>query len=391
MNFNYKSLAFLFFLLTTFLFSACSNTRFLKDGEVLYTGITKIDYADKVHLKEVRDADEIVGSITFYKPNNSLFLSKRVLPPIGLWTYNYLKPKKEGKKGGWVYRNFKKDPILISTVNPELHCKKLEAALFSEGFLNVKSSYVLKPKRNNPKKAKITYRLELNPPFTIHKIINPEPCDSIDHFINEYLQDIPLRPGDVFNFEKINIEKRSLASKLTEKGYYFFGASNVEFIADTNAVVGQIDLLVRKSKVVPGFVLKKYTIDTVEVRFVDLKIDSNKLTPVDTLHFDGISIIGSNGYLNPEVIRHAVQFKTGDYYATSRHQGTIKQFNNYGVFRNVKVSFLLSDSIAAKLNLIVEVSTKDNVSLNIEGYVQDKSTGFIGPGMEVALAHGNIG
>src|SRR5688572_11488331 len=112
------------------LLSACSNTRFLTEDQKLYTGISKIEITDKEKLKKDKATKEVIHSITFSKPNNALFGTRRILLPIGLWTHNYLKRKKEGKTEGWVYRNFHKDPILISTVNPELRCRKLETALF---------------------------------------------------------------------------------------------------------------------------------------------------------------------------------------------------------------------------------------------------------------------
>ncbi|HMT27836.1 MAG TPA: BamA/TamA family outer membrane protein [Bacteroidia bacterium] len=379
--------------MTVLFLSACSNTKFLKDDQLLYTGLTKINFADKEHLKKVRSAETVIDAITFSKPNNALFGPRRVLPPIGLWTYNYLKPKKEGKKGGWMYRNMKKDPILISTVNPDLKCRQLETALFGLGFFHAKATHTIEIKKNNPRKAKIQYSIYVDEPFRINKIVKANPVDSVDIFLNTYIENLKIEPGDIFNLEIIQIEKQKMATQLIDMGYYFFGPNYLEFIADTSVTPFQIDLMIRKSKETPEYVVKKYSIDQIKVDFFDLTTDtisfSQRLN--DSIFYDGISIIGSNNYLKPEAIRHCIQFDKGDLYSTARHQGTIKQLNNYAVFRNVKVQFVLSDTLNRKLNMLIEVSPKENVSVNLEGYVQAKSTGFAGPGIEASLAHGNIG
>ena len=65
--------------LCTLLFSACSNTRFLTGDQVLYTGISKIEITDKENLKKNKATKEAIKTITFSKPNNALFGTRRVM------------------------------------------------------------------------------------------------------------------------------------------------------------------------------------------------------------------------------------------------------------------------------------------------------------------------
>ncbi|MBL0341486.1 MAG: BamA/TamA family outer membrane protein [Bacteroidetes bacterium] len=381
--------------LLVLLLSACSNTRFLKDDQVLYVGINKIKIIGKEEIKKVKSASEILDGIVSVKPNNSLLGTKRVTPPIGLWTYNYLKYKngnKKGKEGGWIYRNFNEPPVLISTVNPALRADQIEIELFDLGFFNAKATYEIIKKKSNPRKAKITYTVIADSIYRINKIITPPPADAIDTFINKHLEDFNLKPGAIFNLELIKSEKRNIASELVEQGYYFFSPDNIEFIADTSITPYKIDLMIRKESQIPEFILQKYTIDKIKVNFSDNQFDTlQQYEPNDSLYYDDVYIIGCNNYLKPETIRSCIQFESGDLYSTKQHQSTIKQLNNYSVFRNVKVQFLLSDTIRHKLDMFIDLSPKENVSINLEGYVQTKSTGFTGPGLEASISNGNIG
>ena len=385
--------SFLLIIFSALLLSSCSNTRFLKGDEVLYTGLKKITITDKENIKHNKEAKELIDAITFSKPNNALFGTRRILIPFSLWAHNYLKPKKEGKKGNWLYRTLGKEPVLISTVNPEMRSRKLETGLFSKGYFHATASHSIHPKKSNSRKAKISYTINLGQPFKINKIINPAPIDSIDMFINSYMENLKIAPGDIFNLDIIKAERQAMAGKLAEEGYYFFSPDYIEFIADTSLTPFQIDLTIRKNRELPEFVLKKYSIDEIQVQFTDMEIVSTRLSSElpDSTYYEGISIIGAKNYLKPEAIRRCIQFENGDLYSTSRHQGTNKQLNNTGVFRNVKMQFVLSDTLNKKVNLFIELSPKENVTLNLEGYVQTKSTGFAGPGVEATVSDGNIG
>ena len=106
------------------LLSACSTTRNLPEGEVLYTGIEeiKVENADESKAGEAT-MDEIEAALA-YPPNNALLGSSslRVPFPFGLWVYNAF-VNKEGKLGKWIFRKLAAKPVLISTVNPEVRVK----------------------------------------------------------------------------------------------------------------------------------------------------------------------------------------------------------------------------------------------------------------------------
>ena len=378
----------LIFMIVAILLNACSNTKFLTGDQMLYNGRKKIHIVTDQKSKVVKPAEEIAAEVAYIEPNNAL-MGKRVLPPIGLWYYNYRKPD-EGKKGGLFYRKLKEEPVLISNVNPEQRCLKIESDLFGNGFFNSNAWYSLDTARNAPRKAKISYFVEVDQPYLINEILNQPARDSIDTLINRFTGSLNLKTGDIFNLETIKAEKRKLASMLVEEGYYFFSPNNIEIIADTTDAPFSINLLVRKSQLIEPYICRKYTINRVEVHLQETPDNMNANQQPDTLIYDGVYITGQTGYLKPQTICRNILFREGDLYSETKHKGTIPLLNNYGVFEFVKMQFLVTDSIGQKMDLLVELSPKKDVSLNIEGAVQSKSSGFAGPISEVTLAHANI-
>jgi outer membrane protein assembly factor BamA len=386
-----KRLAILFFYTAIIFMSACSNTRFLKDDEVLYTGRGKVTIVNETQIKNSALAKKLVLHMTSVKPNNSLLGNKRILPPYGLWTYNYLKPK-AGKKPRWFYRTFSSEPVLISQVNPEKRSREIESALFGIGFLHSTVSYTVDVSKRNSKKASISYVVAIDSAFTINNVFTMPVRDPVDSIINSCAAKMNIKSGDLFSIEAIKAEKKKISAVLVEQGYYFSGPDYIRFIADSTVASHQVNLMIGKSPETPGFVCMKYAIGKIVVNLVGVQADSSKAGMLqDTILHDGILITGLKGYLKPGVITGSIQFRGGDLYSTSRHQGTIRQLNNFGIFKYVKIQFSVHDSLQQLLDVTIEMSPQDDVSLNFEGFVQSKSTGFAGPGAEISLSHGNIG
>ncbi len=387
MNIRHKISIFIV-AISALLFSSCSNTKFLTGDKMLYVGRKKIDVVSDQKGKVSKTVEEIADEVTSYQPNNAL-MGLRVLPPVGLWYYNYRKPE-EGKKGGFLYRKLEKEPVLLSHVNPEQRTLKIESELFGNGYFNADATYKIDTIKSDPRKAKISYFIEVDEPYLLNEILNQPARDSIDTLINEYIPELNLKPGDVFNLETIKNEKRKLASMLNEEGYYFFGPENVEIVADTTEIPFRINLLIRKKTQTEPYVYQKYSINKVEVKVNQQPGETTSTLSTDTLRCEGIYITGQTGYLKPEVICRSILFRKGDLYSETKHLGTIPLLNNYGVFQSVKVQFTVTDSIQHKLNVLIELKPKLDVSLSFEGAIQAKSTGFAGPTSEITITHANV-
>ena len=143
--------------------SGCSNTRFLADDQLLYTGREKIEIIDTQQDSKSGSVNRYVKSVTSHKVNNGLF-GRRILPPIGLWVHNYRKVDEQKKFGSWLYNSLSSDPVLITDVNPELRTKKIESDLFDQGYFQTRAWSVVDTSARNPKKAGVSYFVEVGSP-----------------------------------------------------------------------------------------------------------------------------------------------------------------------------------------------------------------------------------
>ena len=145
--------------------ASCSTTSKLKEGEVLYTGVKHLKYhEDKVKLDEGVKAD--IFTAINVKPNNPLYSPYYRTPfPIGLMIYNNIDEDATGFKG-WLYKHFAAKPVLIKRVNPKARVDMINTILHNNGYFTSSASYDILPS-DNPKKAKISYDVNVNPPYTI--------------------------------------------------------------------------------------------------------------------------------------------------------------------------------------------------------------------------------
>ena len=75
--------------LALFLLASCSTTKNLPEGEVLYTGIKKIEVTNEDTSKEGEEALTEIEAALAYPPNNALLGSSSIRMPLpfGLWVY----------------------------------------------------------------------------------------------------------------------------------------------------------------------------------------------------------------------------------------------------------------------------------------------------------------
>lgn len=368
--------------------AGCSNTKFLTGDQMLYTGRKNVFIGDGEKFRDTH-VKQMAASVTSFKPNNSIG-GKRLLPPVGLWYYNYRNPDDSTRRPGWFYRTLVKEPVLVSQVNPEARCNKLESDLFGNGYFQARVWSEIDTNGRNPKKAGITYFVKPGNPFRYNDISFSSPADAVDSIIAGYQPKLDIKPDDIFNLETVRSEAKKMTDLVVEDGYYFFNQGHIKYIADTTISPYKIDLRIGKDNenILNGG--RKYSIDEITVW---IKRDVDSLNPQSELTFlsDRIKIVSTGSRLDPEVITRAVYFRTGDIYSATGHRQTVTHLNSYGIFRFVNVKYVPDpDSLVSQLDVMIELTPMKDINLDLEANVVTKSTGFSGPGFAATLTHGNL-
>jgi outer membrane protein assembly factor BamA len=368
--------------------SGCSNTRFLTKEQTLYTGRQDVKIINSHNLSKTTAVKNYVKSITNHKVNNSLF-GRRILPPIGLWVHNYLKPKEGKKFGKWFYKTLSSYPVLISDVNPELRSAKIGNDLFDKGYFHTKAWAVIDTSKRNPKKGKISYFVDLAPPNFYDNVVIDPISDHIDSLIvkDEFMKQI--KPGDQFNLEYLKNSRVDLSMRIQENGYYYFIPEFIDLKADTTVGGNRLDLTVTKRKDLPQSVLSIYKINNISIKNSQGKDTSFSEKYIS--FYDGINIISTGDILKPSILANSIYFRKGDPYSFSSYQNTTTRLNNLGVFKSVNVSYIKdqSDSLAHQLDVKMDLIMADNINLAFEADLATKSSGYFGPLLSMSIAHGN--
>ena len=380
----------IYLLVLLLILGGCSNTRFLTEDQLLYTGQEKVEIIVRQEDQNASTIKRQLQNQSFapQKPNNSMF-DRRVLPPLGLWVHNYWKLDEQKKFRNWFYKTVAKPPVLISEINPELRAQKMAHDLFDQGYFRARAWSVVDTCTRNPSKARVAYFVEAGLPYRYAKIEFDSVFESIDTIINQEDFRDQIRTGDPFNLDKLTKARKDLTRQFQNQGYIYFSHDFIQLDADTSQGNSQMNLMVRSKGELPDAVLAKYNIDSILV-YIYKSTDSaqSMQTPA---HYGDMTIFSSGDYLKSEVIRDALFFNTGDQYSYSSYQKTITRLNTLGVFSYVRITFedSAADSMSNLLNVRIELIMADHINLNLETDLVMKSTGFIGPAVSAGISHSN--
>mgnify|MGYP003601293696 FL=1 len=126
----------IYFLFLGLLVSSCSNTRFLPEGELLYTG-GKVTVEEKeMSKKEKKALKTALKEVLRPKPNSSIL----GLRPK-LYIYNLAgTPKKEKGWRYWLRTKVGEAPVLYSQVDLEYNKSVLQNFAENSGYFNTRTS-----------------------------------------------------------------------------------------------------------------------------------------------------------------------------------------------------------------------------------------------------------
>ncbi|HIW65568.1 MAG TPA: BamA/TamA family outer membrane protein [Candidatus Alistipes intestinipullorum] len=368
--------------------AACSTTRRIPEGEVLYTGVKKIRIVPDSGVVLTPDAESDARQPLSVAPNNPLYAPYWRTPlPIGLWAYNYLySPKEKGFKY-WFYRRLAKEPVLISKVQPQLRAKVAEQALGNNGYFGSQVSSELLYRKKG-RKAKVNYTLRIAPPYHYGSIEYPQPGGAIGVRFDSLRSSSPLRPGDQYDLETLIAERSRITDTLRNSGYYYFRPQYLDYQADTTRGGRRADLRLRLLPATPPQALRPYHIRAVTVHLANIEPG-----PADTLHLGGATVVAQRPMkIRPRILERSLAIRPGQLFTVDAQSRTLTELNKLGIFRYVNLSVPVIDSLAGadSLDIRIDAQFDQPISADIETDVVSKSNSFLGPGIAFKVSHNNL-
>ena len=381
----------LFFGTLGFAFS-CSNTKYLKEGEMLYTGAEVKIENDSLSKKSKKALKSELEDNLTPKPNSS-FLGLRPK----LFFYNIAKePKKEKGFNYWLKYKIGEKPVLLSDVDREFNKDIIVNYSENKGYFNAKATYDTVSKN---KKAQVIYTLRPGNQYLINKVKFQNDSIPVTEEIVKVSDKTLLKEGNPFDLGVIKSERERIDNQLKQKGFYYFHPDNLIIQADSTVTKNhKVELNVKLKENTPDLAKQQFTIDKV-ILFPNYNIrdvkDGKYNIPMDSdslakYAHDDIYVIDPEQKFKPKIFDRALYFKKGDLYNRADHNLTLNRLINLGVFKFVKNEFVISDSLNHKFDTYYLLTPRQIQSLRLEALGRTNSANYAGSELNLNWTHRNL-
>ena len=383
----YKIFATLSF---TIMLTSCSNTKFLQEGQLLYTGAKIKIKNDTLSKKEKSNLKEALQDQLRPKPNAS-FLGLRPR----LYIYNSTKePKKQKGIGYWLKYKIGEKPVLLGDVDREFNKKIIVNYSENKGFFNAKSSSDTIAKN---KTAQVNYTLKPGARYLISQVNYPEDSTIINSEIISIKEKTFLKQGNPFDLEVIKAERERIDEHLKNRGFYYFSPDNIIIQADSTVTKEpKVELFVKLKKNTPELAKDQFTIDKTIV-FADYNLEDVKLGKygipyiTDSVEvYEDLYIIDPKNKFKPKIFDRTLYFNKGDLYNRKDHNLSLNRLISLGVFKFVKNEFVISDSLNHRFDAYYLLTPRPFQSLRLETLGKTNSANYTGAEVNLNWTHRNF-
>lgn len=371
---------------------SCSNTRFLKEGQMLYTGAEVKIENDSISKKEKKELQAALEENLTPKPNATLL----GLRPK-LYFYNITsEPKKDKGFKYWLKYKLGEKPVLLGDVDREFNKDIIQNYSENRGYFNAKATYDTIAKN---KKAKVIYTLRPGAQYLISTVKFQKDSTLVNNEIQNLKNKTLLKNGKPFDLDVIKAERERIDNGLKEKGFYYFHSDNIIVQADSTVSKShKVELNVKLKDNTPELATEQFSIDKVIVfpnyNIQDVKKGKYKI-PMNTdslsqYAYDDIYVIDPEHKFKPKIFDRALYFKKGDLYNRTNHNLSLNRLISLGVFKFVKNEFILSDSLQHKFDSYYLLTPRQVQSLRLEALGRTNSASYAGSELNLNWTHRNF-
>lgn len=390
--------------------AACSTTKHLPEGEVLYTGQKPMIVQNRSETPVGVVALEEVEAALAKAPNNSLLGSStlRTPFPIGLWFYSGFHKYEKGL-GRWIFNKFAADPVLMSAVNPGIRQKAASNLLRDYGYFNGTVTYQTFPDPKDSLKAKLQYTVDMGRPYFIDTVAYLGFTPRTTRIMELGRRRSLISPGEQFNVTDLDGERTRISTLLRNVGCYYFRPDYLTYQADTTLVPGgHVQMRLVPVPGMPEVAEKPFYVGR---RSVYLSGRQGEL-PDDSVEYKGMTIhyhdklrvrpnmlyrwMNYSGYRRKRQIQDSTgiarQRSLQDRYSLYRQTRVQERLANIGIFRYMEMQYVPRDTAfrSDTLDLRVIAALDKPYDAELDFNVTMKSNNQTGPGAAFTLTKNNV-
>lgn len=368
-------------------FGACNSTKFVPEDKYLLNKVSvRVDDKRikkqelKTHVRQKENL-RILGALKFH-----------------LWLYNL---SSEEKENGW-FKEIGEAPVIYEEGQSRRSKEQLKMYLKNKGYYNalVNDSIII---NQNRRKVNLLFDVRAGEPYLVHRYNYIFKDEGLRHTILEDTVNQLLKPGDIFDVDILNAERRRIATHLKNSGYYQFSEDFISFSADTSFnnhrvdLTASIDDAVLRNDENESIPHQKYKIRNF---LINPSFQSPDLSgvqaeqPMDTLVMDDY-IITYTGELKykPSLFKDVNRMRDSAYYSLLNAEKTYRALSRLRQFKLINIGFFETDEAAndsvPMLDCKMQLSPlkRKSISVDIEG---TNSSGNLGVAGNLNFQHRNV-
>ena len=373
-----------FIALSLFFVFGCSNTKYLPEGELLYTGGSVTIKDSVIKKKDRKELEKELEDLLRPKPNKQ-FLGLRPK----LWIYNIAGvPKKEKGFRYWLRTKVGEPPVLFSKVDLDYNASVLRSFTENRGYFKTRVSADSTAKN---KRATAEYTVVPKKQYIIKSVTFPDDSLAMSRIIGRSSRRSLLKVGKPYDLDVIKAERERIDARLKERGYFYFNPDYILAQVDSSKGDHEVKIKLVIKADAPPKALTAYKINKIIVypNFAISK-DSLKYKPEDVVQYKDFTIIDTANTFNPRIFDRTIYFKKGDLYNRKDHNLTLNRFVNLGTFSFVKNEFKLSDSLPKTLDSYYYLTLLPKKFIRVEVLGKTNSASYTGTELNVNWNNRNL-
>ncbi|CAM3942963.1 BamA/TamA family outer membrane protein [Flavobacterium antarcticum] len=372
----------LYSLLFLVLLSACNSTKYVPEGDLLYTG-GSLKVEDSLLSKKERKAlRSVMEDMLRPKPNKS-FLG---LKPK-LFFYNLVsEPKKQKGFKYWLKYKLGEAPVLFSKVDLDYTADVLRNFTENNGYFKTR---VESDSTRNGRKATAEYTVKPGKQFIIKSITFPKDSTDLAKSIGKLKRRSLLKVGKPYSLDFIKLERQRIDTRLKEKGYYYFSEDNLLVQVDSTVGNYEVDLILKIKEETAPQSKEQFRINDIIVYpnySINDSIDSEQLKVKSYTDF---TIIDKDNTFDSRVFDRTLYFEKDDLYNRTNHNLSLNRLVNLGTFKFVKNSFKVADTTGNYLDAYYYLTLLPKKSFRIEVLAKSNSANYAGTELNVNWSNRN--
>ncbi len=385
------------FFLAGQLFTGCSSTSALKDGEQLFTGLKPIEYVGNEKGGYVDTVKEEMEYALASAPNGALLGSSyyRTPFPVRLWIWNAFS-QSEGGVAKWITKVFGSKPKLMSNVNPQLRAQVAEHQLDKYGYFDAKVGYDVVT-LSNPKEAKVAYKIDLGHLWTLDTLSYLNFPAHGKQLIDSTMSSALIGKGSPFNVSKLEQERQRLTRLFRNNGYYFYQNGYASYLADTLAVPGKVQMRLMMADSIDSMATRQWYIGNININFRKQMME--EMTDSFVRRYLSFRYAGRKMPIRAGVVLRELKLRPRRLYMVDNETAAKQGLQAMGLFSYTNLQF--TPRSMQVVDSLGHVEYRDTLDANIdlvfdkpydfyvEANAKAKTTGRVGPELVVGLTKRN--